>query len=288
VNASRLVSSLSILVLLALAGPANAAQSYDNCTGFIDSVPATITTQGVWCLRADLSTAIGGGNAITIATNNVTIDCNHFKLGGLAAGPGTGAMGIYALGRLNATIRNCNIRGFFHGILISGAGGGHVIEDSRFDGNTYVAIRINADSVAIRNNHIVETGGSTIYSDAFGMGIESGSGIDVSGNTVSGVTATTGNANANGIWLGSTPELSVRNNLVRGLLPSGTGSSYGIISIAATGVVIDGNIVHGPGSAGSVGITCSNTTGTATRNTVRRFATGVSNCVQLDNVVNNN
>ena len=30
------------------ARPAAAAQSYDNCTGFIDSLPATISTQGVW------------------------------------------------------------------------------------------------------------------------------------------------------------------------------------------------------------------------------------------------
>ena len=83
---------LSFLVLLLfLCGPraAHAAQSYDNCTGFITSVPAVISTQGTWCLKQDLATAIASGNAISVNANNVTLDCNDFKLGGLAAGAGT-------------------------------------------------------------------------------------------------------------------------------------------------------------------------------------------------------
>lgn len=113
-----------------LPSPATAAESYDNCTGFIDSVPATLSTQGTWCLRKDLSTAISSGAAITIATNNVTINCNDFKLGGLAAGVGTQAKGILASDRLNTTVRRCNVRGFLYGVSMEGAGGGHVIEDN--------------------------------------------------------------------------------------------------------------------------------------------------------------
>src|SRR6185369_13051491 len=84
-----------------------AAESYDNCVGFVDSVPAVIATQGTWCLRHDLSTAITAGNAITIATNNVIIDCNDFKLGDLSAGAGTQAVGVQATDRLNTTVRHC-------------------------------------------------------------------------------------------------------------------------------------------------------------------------------------
>jgi hypothetical protein len=45
--------SIAAALVLAAAGlsaspAARGAESYDNCTGFIDSVPATITTQGVW------------------------------------------------------------------------------------------------------------------------------------------------------------------------------------------------------------------------------------------------
>ncbi|HEY0660644.1 MAG TPA: hypothetical protein VGD21_04900 [Lysobacter sp.] len=48
--------------LVALGGlyamPAFATESYDNCNGFIDTLPATISTQGTRCLRKDLSTAM--------------------------------------------------------------------------------------------------------------------------------------------------------------------------------------------------------------------------------------
>ena len=131
----RSITSLLPLLLLGLpcAWPnaVFAAESYDNCTGFIDTLPATISTQGTWCLRKDLGTAVTSGAAIAIATNNVTIDCNDFKLGGLAAGAGTLAYGIRAANRYNTTVRNCNIRGFFFGLQFWG--GGHTVEDNRFD-----------------------------------------------------------------------------------------------------------------------------------------------------------
>ena len=67
----------------------------------------------MWCLRHDLSTSIVSGQAIDIQANNVAIDCNDFKIGGLAAGNGSMAVGIHALTRQNATVRHCNIRGFY-------------------------------------------------------------------------------------------------------------------------------------------------------------------------------
>ena len=123
----RLLAAALLLAGLLPVSPARSAESYDACTGFIDSVPATITTQGVWCLRKDLSTNIASGSAIAISVNNVTVDCNGFKLGGLAAGNGSVANGIYAVNRQNATVRNCNIRGFFTGIDVV-YDVGHVIE----------------------------------------------------------------------------------------------------------------------------------------------------------------
>src|SRR5438046_1861217 len=75
-----LAISLSI-AFVAMAGSASAAESYDGCTGFIDAVPAVITTQGTWCLRQDIGTTASNIHGIDIQNHNVTIDCNHFKLG---------------------------------------------------------------------------------------------------------------------------------------------------------------------------------------------------------------
>ena len=68
------------------------------CT-VITSLPYTISTQGIYCLKGNLATSMTSGNAIEINTNNVVIDLNGYKLGGLGAGPGTTARGIHAYQR---------------------------------------------------------------------------------------------------------------------------------------------------------------------------------------------
>ena len=106
-ESQTMIKRAGLLVLLGIAcfaAPVQAAESYDNCTGFIDSLPATISTQGTWCLRKHLYTSVTSGAAISVLTDNVTVDCNHFRLSGLGAGIGTNAVGISAgASRLNAT-----------------------------------------------------------------------------------------------------------------------------------------------------------------------------------------
>ena len=88
------------------------------------------------------------------------LDLNGFKLGGLAAGPGTTASGIQALNRQNITIKNGTIRGFFRGILLrndSGASQGHVVEDIRADQNRFGGIEVQGSGTIVRNNQVVAT-----------------------------------------------------------------------------------------------------------------------------------
>ncbi len=87
-----------------------------NCTE-ITAVPMVITVQGIYCFKANISTNIASGNGIEIQTNNVIIDFNNFKLGNLAAGAATSAIGVYALNRKNIILRNANIRGFMEGVF---------------------------------------------------------------------------------------------------------------------------------------------------------------------------
>lgn len=257
--------------LAAFAMPARAAQSYDGCAGFIDSVPATITTQGVWCLRRDLSTAITSGAAITIAVNNVTIDCNDFKLGGLAAGNGSRADGIHTQDRQNMTVRNCNIRGFYNGVRAE-AGAGHLVEDNRFDNNLRQAILMYGGNNRIRRNAVYDTGGAAGANSAFGIYAFA----DIEDNIVSHLYADGINTYVYGIY-GLGAGTVVRGNRVYGLVVAGNGEAVGLVG--AFGVrVSDNHVTNGVPTPG-VGISGIGTNATfCSGNTVMRFAIPLDAC----------
>jgi parallel beta-helix repeat protein len=281
-----------LIITLSLAAPrtANAAEGYDNCTGFITSLPAVISTQGTWCLKQDVNTAISTGKAITIATNNVTLDCNDFKVGGLAAGITTQTFGIYAVDRSNVTVRHCNIRGFRHGIAISSSDpfsspGGHTIEDNRLDGNTAVGILVTGDGSTIRRNRVNDTGQTTTGATAYGIVAQYS--VDVLDNTVSGVAArSSSNGSAIGINTLTSDGGSINGNRVRGLLKDGTGIDEGIVSDSSANVAIHSNDLVGNATAGSIGIDCNanyygngiTDNGTTVANQVNGFVTGILGC----------
>ena len=169
---TKLAASLLVLFAAVFSATPTRAETV-NCTA-ITSLPAVITVQGIYCFTGHLNTAMTSGNAIDIQTNNVVLDLNGFKLGGLAAGTGTHAFGIHALNRQNITIKNGTIRGFSTGITLTnnGASQGHVIEDIRADQNTIVGISVDGDGNIIRNNQVVSTGGGTCCGailDGFGI-----------------------------------------------------------------------------------------------------------------------
>src|SRR5262245_43589026 len=155
----------SLLVLLAVAlGAVPALAETVNCTP-ITSLPAVISVPGIYCFTGNLDTSISssGDRAITISANNVVLDLNGFKLGGLGGGTATLATGVFASGRQNITIKNGTIRGFWEGIFLfnSAASQGHVIEDIRADNNRNVGINVDGTGNIVRNNQVVATGGST-------------------------------------------------------------------------------------------------------------------------------
>jgi parallel beta-helix repeat protein len=286
---SRVLAPLLAVALLGgTTATVSAAESFDNCTGFIDSLPATISTQGTWCLSKHLSTGMSSGDAITIATNNVTLDCNDFRIGGLAAGTGTLTNGIRAATRMNTTIRNCSVRGFLRGIYFT-SGGGHLVVNNSFDGNTRYGIWVASAGSTIRNNLIVNTGGSTAsLGDAYGIYAQSG--VDVLNNTVNGVAGTGTNSDARGINTSLNGFGSVNRNRVRGLAPTGTGRHLGIYAVSSGRSIIRDNDVQrpGPSAAGSIGVRCFTNQATARNNVIAGFETGVDGCLSSSNAVNSN
>ena len=266
-----------LLALAALAcapGAAQAARSYDNCTGFIDSLPATITTQGTWCLRKDLSTAISSGETLVVATNNVTIDCNDFKIGNLAAGDATQAFGIRALDRSNVVVRHCNLRGFQNAIdlLAVSGGGNYVVEDNNVQSATSIAIHVVGDGSVIQRNSITRIGGSLAVYDA-PVGILTENTVDVLDNTISGVSGEWG---AQGIATSLNHGGSVSRNRVSNVQAFSGGMSAGIYNDTSGRMAIRDNHVSANGS--TVGLFCFNNQGRARGNTIIGFATGMGGC----------
>ena len=236
-NFVRLAFALLLAGLATVPATARAAQSYDSCAGFIDSLPVVITSQGTWCLRKDLATAMTSGAAIEAKTNNVTIDCNNFKIGGLAAGDASTTYGIYSSNRQNITVRNCNLRGFYGGVFLY-KGAGHLIENNRVDNALSYGLFMLTDfssSGVIRNNLVYATGGTP--NNYMPLGI---SGVaDMIDNTVDGVFSTAANAAPIGLDAMG-PGTEIRGNRVRGLVASGTGQAIGL-RMMANGIIATGN-----------------------------------------------
>ena len=283
--------TLTALVLLAgaLAPAAARAETVKTCTGFITALPTVISTQGTWCMDKDLATAMETGNAVTIGTNNVTIDCNGFKLGNLAAGADTGTYGIYAQDRLNVTVRNCNVRGFFVGILIFGNGGGHLVEDNRLDASRWMAIRTEGDGTQVRGNSLFDTGGATYQSHTYA--IASDGLAHVMDNLVSGVEPGDLDTNAEGTGIaGSFGDGSrISGNRIAAVTARGpSGVGRGIRLLLDSRVLVDDNVVAMPPaeSGGSIGIQCFAELARARDNFLAGPVTPLANCTDDGNLSN--
>lgn len=248
-KSSRYLQSLIVLGMLGgLWHSGEAAAETINCVN-ITSTPAVITTQGVYCLKQHVTSALASGSGITISTNNVTIDCNEFKIGNLAAGPTTNAVGISADSRLNVTIRNCGIRGFRTGVQL--INGDYRVEDNRFDLNTQTAVHVTGDGSAIRRNEIVSTGNTSVGGVSQFHGILAGGDIDIIDNNINDVSATSGsNGNAYGIRTDDMDSGAIRGNRVRNLASDGTGARRGIWNqngnrntVESNNVVMSGGLI---------------------------------------------
>lgn len=266
---------LPLLCVLAAGVPRPApAESFHACAGFIDSLPATVSTQGTWCLRRDLATAVASGAAIEVTTNNVTLDCNHFKIGGLAAGSDTQATGIRAQDRLNVTVRNCTVRGFRRGTSLVGAG--HAVLDSRFDQNTEVGIFVNGEGSLVQGNQVLDTGPRATCCPV-GLWVNGNVTARIADNQVSGVTATTTVA-AYGI-VGYLVGGSIARNTITGVASTGTGEVNGIsnLSPSARVAIRDNDIAFMPQATTGSPIRCNG--GTAKDNIAQGHANALHTCV---------
>lgn len=212
-----------LVVATLLPGVARAADDFDNCSGFIDTLPKTITTPGTWCLRKDLATAMSQGKAINIASDGVTLDCNGFGIDGGAGGNRTTAAGIYATDRRDLAVRHCRVSSFYMGVEFEGDDSrNNLVEDNLIEHSLFRGAYLAGANNLFRRNRVLDTGGAptdvgvgvsvigdvidnvvdgvrTLLSgpDAFVLGID-GNGLDggiIRGNRIRGLDPKDGTAN---------------------------------------------------------------------------------------------
>ncbi len=269
-----LPKSFGLFILLAgLFAKPVFAETFHTCGTIIASVPTVITTAGVYCLNHDVNTAITSGNAITINSNNVTLDCNGYKIGGLAAGATSTAHGVGSdLTRQNITVRNCGVRGFYTGIALLG-GAGHLVADNRLDNNLVFGIVVGGYHNLIEHNRVYDTGGFS--GGNFGFGIDASG--DVIDNIVDGTFGATANNSAYGIEMDG-DGTEARGNRVSGLLATGTGSATGL-DVFGVGVTVRDNSIAVPAASQGNGIAGLSATDTVCiGNTTLKFATAITQC----------
>ena len=263
------VALLAILALALLPRAALAAESYDNCAGTVTSLPATISTAGVWCMNSDLTTSMTSGMAIKITSNNVTLDCNDFRLGGLGAGAATATTGIAVMEKSNVTVRNCNVRGFLYGVYLGGSS--NVVEDSRFDANTRLGVYVSGYDFLVRRNSITHTGGTPTYTDNYGILAYGATGV-IEDNFVSEVAGNTQAyawASATGIFAGADYTV-LRRNDISGISSGSDSTAAGIVSSGAKNKLLDNTVsALSSGTGQRRGLSCTgDPTSVAIRNTV--------------------
>jgi len=215
------LAAAGLAALLAYSSCAHAGQGRDNCVGYIDSLPAQLNVQGTWCMRGDLTTSLYSGGGIQINLNNVVVDCNGYRIENTL--PGNRASGVTASGN-NHVIRNCDVRGYFAGMLVSGQN--NTIEDNRISDIGHVGLQVEA-TTTIRRNQIVRVGGDTTFEGHI-AGIVGGG--DISDNVVDTVFANPG-VNLNGFVSGIATRGGggvITRNRVRNLRAAGNGTARAI------------------------------------------------------------
>ncbi len=204
-----------------------------------------ITSSGNYCLHGD-SVASGG---IEIQASDVSFDLRGFCL----IGPRDNGLVNYGIhiasGTERVSITNGCVRGFFYGLKVDDDLPAQPTRDISvskvsFQQNAFRGAMIDADQVNFRNNTISNTGGTTVYDDAFAIGLElSGDYCTVYSNLVS---ETYGRDAGEGVGISISSDrddhCSVTNNVISNRAANQLGRTFGIWSDNLSAVI--GNTVQ--------------------------------------------
>ncbi|MFP7723012.1 hypothetical protein [Lysobacter sp. A3-1-A15] len=266
----RITSLLLAAVVLA---PMSAAA--ENCTP-ISSLPATIGTPGKYCLVANHTVNLNAGNAITIASNDVTLDCDGHAIKNTSTANNGSSAGIHANSRNGITVKNCRVMGgFTNGIdlfqINSGANTSYysTIQDNYIAGPFLHGIRAYGSALEITGNRVYDIGGQA---GTYAIGIRVGGSANgfrlhvVRGNYVAGTNSPF--SAAYGIFSDNSLVSAFLDNGIVGTSPAAGKPAYGMYIKGQHNRLADNHIV-GVGAPNEVGIHADDATSSCFDNYLR-------------------
>jgi len=131
----------------------------------ITALPFTITTSGNYYLPANLTSALPGGAAITVAASQVVLDLNGRTLASTAGTAFT--IGVYVFNQVDVTIQNGDIDGFgYAGVYLApnstDNNAKNTVDNIRFNNDVIGVLSISGQSNWVKNC-IIDGGDIGIY-----------------------------------------------------------------------------------------------------------------------------
>jgi hypothetical protein len=144
-------------------------------------LPLIIDKPGYYCLTKNHDYN-ESKHAITINASHVTLDFKRHKIKLVPNNPANQIFGVYSLNSHHIIVKNGTISGFMYGVYLadhkgsntgwSSTSGNYLIEHLILKGNFFRGIRVEGVRQVVRNNTILNTGGTTVYKNVFSMGVE--------------------------------------------------------------------------------------------------------------------
>jgi parallel beta-helix repeat protein len=260
----------SIFLPAAIAACLASGAAWAGCTS-ISTPGYTIKSGGSYCLTANL---VATSNGVSIAANNVDLDCGGYTIDGSAQAISTAKRGIVGTGRSGVTVHDCTTKGFIEGIRLTGTGNN--IHDNVVIAPTSRGIYVDGEENIIDNNRISDAGGTSNTSwGAFGI-YALGPSI-IRDNVVSGVVPTAGsNKSGYGIYTARNDAGVLQGNTVRNVLSDGDQIAMALTAYGSANAVLKENILVNPPGTYGYALYCSGTGSVTNGNIFQGFEDGIA------------
>jgi hypothetical protein len=273
-----------LYLLAALALSALPCVAFAQACTAISALPATITQPGKYCLAKDFVVNQATGNAISIASNDVTLDCGGRTLKNTATSNTVTSVAISSIGRNNVVVEHCRvIGGWMNGIDVfqdnAQPNKNYYVEvrDNYVAGPWWHGIRAWGSAIEVTNNKVYDIGGRL---NQYAIGIRVGGSTSgfrmhvVRGNIVIGTNSPY--SHAYGIFSDGSMSSAFLDNGVAGTSAATGKNAYGVYVIGTYNRVTD-NHVTGVGSPTETGIWATDST-TSCFDNYLRAVTGTMGC----------